>query len=133
MNATTTNLGTYELRQLGIEQAVNISRDYHPKYFCIGNKVDIYYWNCSQEDFDNYVSLVAETYDAVKDVSPNTKIFVVFRLDIIDAYNGWFLIEKFNKSKLDLFGFTSYPYMLGYPGPHGMKLQAKCSTTIIRG
>ncbi|MDH7477416.1 MAG: glycosyl hydrolase 53 family protein [Candidatus Bathyarchaeota archaeon] len=114
MNATT-NLGTLELRQLWIEQAVNISRDYHPKYFCIGNEVDTYYWNCSQEDFDNYVSLVEETYDGIKAVSPETKVFVVFRLDTIDSYNGWFLIEKFNKDKIDLFGFTSYPYMLGYP------------------
>lgn len=119
MNSTTTNLGTTELRQLWIEQAVNISRDYHPKYFCIGNEVDTYYWNCSQTDFDNYVSLVEETYDAINAISPETKVFVVFRLDTIDSYNGWFLIEKFNKNKIDLFGFTSYPYMLGYPGPAG--------------
>jgi hypothetical protein len=117
MNSTTTNLGTPELRQLWIEQAVNISRDYHPRYFCIGNEVDTYYWNCSQEDFDNYVSLVSETYDGIKAVSPETRVFIVFRLDTIDSYNGWFLIEKFNKDKIDLFGFTSYPYMLGYPGP----------------
>jgi hypothetical protein len=116
MNSTTTNLGTLALRQLWIEQAVNISRDYRPKYFCIGNEVDTYYWNCSQEDFDNYVSLVSETYDEIKAMSPDTKVFVVFRLDTIDSYNGWFLIEKFNKDKIDLFGFTSYPYMLGYPG-----------------
>jgi len=117
LNSTTTNLGTLEFRQLWIEQAVNISRDYQPKYFCIGNEVDTYYWNCSQEDFDNYVSLVSETYDAVKTVSPETKVFIVFRLDTVDSYDGWFLIEKFDKNKIDLFGFTSYPYMLGYPGP----------------
>jgi hypothetical protein len=116
MNSTTTNLGTSELRQLWIEQAVNISRDYNPKYFCIGNEVDTYYWNCSQADFDNYVSLVRETYDGIKAVSPDTKVFVVFRLDTIDSYDGWFLIDKFDKDKIDLFGFTSYPYMLGYPG-----------------
>ncbi len=117
MNAAETNLGTTELRQLWIDQAVNISRDYSPKYFCIGNEIDTYYWNCSQADFDNYVSLVAETYDGIKMVSPTTKVFVVFRFDTIDAYHGWFLIDKFDKSKIDLFGFTSYPYMLGYPGP----------------
>jgi len=116
MNSTTTNLGTPELRQLWIEQAVNISREYQPKYFCVGNEIDTYYWNCSQEDFDNYVTLVEETYDNIKAVSPTTKVFVVFRLDTIDSYNGWLLIEKFNKDKLDLFGFTTYPYMLGYPG-----------------
>jgi hypothetical protein len=117
MNSTTTNLGTPELRQLWIEQAVNISRDYHPKYLCLGNEIDTYYWNCSQADFDNYVSLVGETYDRVKAVSPETKVFVVFRLDTIDTYDGWFLIDRFNPDKLDLFGFTSYPHMLGYPGP----------------
>jgi hypothetical protein len=116
MNSTTTNLGTPELRELWIEQAVNISRDYHPKYFCIGNEVDTYYWNCSREDFDNYVSLVSETYDGIKAVSPDTKVFVVFRLDTIDSYDGWPLIGKFDEDKIDLFGFTSYPYMLGYPG-----------------
>lgn len=117
MNAATTTLGNPELRRLWLEQATNISRDHHPKYFCIGNEVDTYYWNGSREDFDNYVSLVGETYDAVKTVSPETKVFVVFRLDTIDSYNGWFLLQKFNTAKLDLFGFTSYPYMLGYPGP----------------
>ncbi|MGQ9506781.1 MAG: hypothetical protein ACUVTB_02835 [Candidatus Bathycorpusculaceae bacterium] len=116
MNSTTTNLGTLALRQLWIEQAVNVSREYHPKYFCIGNEVDTYYWNCSQEDFDNYVSLVSETYDGIKAVSPDTKVFVVFRLDTVDSYDGWSLIEKFDKNKIDLFGFTSYPYMFGYPG-----------------
>jgi hypothetical protein len=117
MDNTTTNLGTSELQQRWIEQAVNISRDYQPKYFCLGNEIDTYYWNCSQADFDNYVSLIAETYDAIKAVSPNTRIFTVFRLLTIVSYDGWFLIEKFNKSKIDLFGFTSYPYMLGYPEP----------------
>lgn len=115
MNATETNLGTPMFRQLWIEQVVNISRDYHPKYFCIGNEVDTYYWNCSYDDFDNYVSLVSESYDEIKAVSPETRVFIVFRLDTIDSYNGWFLIEKFDKDKIDLFGFTSYPYMLGYP------------------
>jgi hypothetical protein len=117
MDNSTTSLGTSGLRQRWIEQAVNISRDYQPKYFCLGNEVDTYYWNCSQADFDNYVSLFAETYDAIKAVSPKTKIFTVFRLLTIVSYDGWFLIEKFNKSKIDLFGFTSYPYMLGYPDP----------------
>lgn len=117
MNPNTTDLGTSEFRELWIEQAVNISRDYHPKYFCIGNEVDTYFWNCSHEDFDNYVSLVGETYEAIKAVSPETRVFIVFRLDTIDSYDGWFLIEKFNKNKIDLFGFTTYPYMLGYPGP----------------
>jgi hypothetical protein len=116
MDFNTTNLGTPELRRRWIEQAVNISRDYHPKYFCVGNEIDTYYWNCSQEDFDNYVSLISETYDGIKAVSPQTKVFAVFRLLTIIAYNGWFLIEKFDKSKIDMFGFTSYPYMLGYPG-----------------
>jgi hypothetical protein len=116
MNSTSTNLGTPEFRELWIEEAVNISRDYHPRYFCIGNEIDTYYWNCSRADFDNYVSLVAETYDSIKAASPSTRVFVVFRLDTVDSYDGWFLIEKFDKDKIDLFGFTSYPYMLGYPG-----------------
>ena len=116
MNISTTNLGTPELRQLWIEEAVNISRDYHPKYICIGNEIDTYYWNCSRGDFDNYVSLVKETYDSIKAASAYTKVFIVFRLDTIDSYDGWFLIQKFDKEKIDLFGFTSYPYMLGYSG-----------------
>jgi hypothetical protein len=116
MDSATTNLGTPALRQLWIEQAVNIAQNYHPKYLCLGNEIDTYYWNCSQVDFDNYISLVEETYDEIKIASQGTKVFVVFRLDTIDTYNGWFLIDKIDKNKIDLFGFTSYPYMLGYPG-----------------
>ncbi|MGC8935962.1 MAG: hypothetical protein ACP5KV_01155 [Candidatus Methanomethylicaceae archaeon] len=53
----------------------------------------------------------------LKQYRPIQKSSWFFRLDTIDSYDGWFLIEKCDKDKIDFFGLTSYPYMLGFPGP----------------
>ena len=107
-----TTMGSARFRERWIQHAVNISAAYHPKYFCLGNEVDSFYiYEPNRPDFDNYTSLVAETYDAIKEVSSETKIIVVFRLvDLYDKDN-FFLINKFDKDKIDLFGFTTYPYL----------------------
>lgn len=107
-----TTMGNPEFRERWIQHAVNISAVYHPKYFCLGNEVDSFYlYEPNRQDFDNYTSLVADTYDAIKEVSPETEIIIVFRLvDLYDKDN-FFLINKFDRNKVDMFGFTTYPYL----------------------
>jgi len=97
-----------EFRRLFIEEARNCSRLFKPEYLSLGNEVGAYYAT-NPDSFDDYVSLYGEAYDAVKQESPNTKVFVVFSLNQLDDADQWPLIGKFG-SKLDLLGITTYPY-----------------------
>lgn len=109
-----TTLESEEFRHRWIEHVRNISREWHPAFYNIGNEVDLFYnYEPNQEDFDNYVSLVAESYDAIKSVSPHTKVMVVFKVENLIDKNTWFLIDKFDKNKIDLIAFTTYPYLIG--------------------
>lgn len=113
-----TTLGSQEFRQRWIEHVRNISMEWHPAFYSLGNEIDLFYnYEPNQEDFDNYVSLVAESYDAIKSVSPHTKIMVVFKIENLIDKNTWFLIDKFDKNKIDLIAFTTYPYLMGYNHP----------------
>lgn len=107
-----TTMGDQAFRQRWIQQAVNITATYQPRYLSLGNEVDSFYgYGPNRPDFDNYTSLVAETYAAIKEVSPSTQVMVVFRL--VDLYHKdtFFLIDKLDKDRIDLMGFTTYPYL----------------------
>lgn len=108
------------------DAAVAFAEKYHPQYLGLGIEVNILYEK-SPSDFDSFVSLYDETYDAVKAVSPNTKIFTVFQLEKMKGLNGglfggtnnpdnseWQLLERFPKS--DLVAFTTYPNLI-YASP----------------
>ncbi len=107
-----TTMGDPAFRERWIQQAVNITATYQPRYLSLGNEVDSYYsYGPNRPDFDNYTSLVADTYAAVKDVSPTTRVMVIFRLvDLYDKHT-FFLIDKLDKDRIDLIGFTTYPYL----------------------
>jgi hypothetical protein len=70
------------------------------------------YINKHPEDADNFISLYNETYDAVKQVSPNTSVLVTFQFESLSGTNGdiprWEIINQF-EPKLDLVGITTYP------------------------
>jgi hypothetical protein len=108
------------------DAAVAFAEKYEPEYLGLGIEVNILYEK-SPEDFDSFVSLYDETYDAVKAVSPNTKIFTVFQLERMKGLQGglfggtnnpdnseWQLLERFPKS--DLIAFTTYPDLI-YKSP----------------
>ena len=107
----TTTLASPEFRRRWITEVTRIAREFQPAYFSLGNEMDSFYHydDGKAKDFENYVTLVAESYDAIKNVSPETKVMVVFRYVEMAARKGYDLIEKFNQEKIDIFGFTSYP------------------------
>ena len=108
-----TTMKSKEFRHRWVEHVRNISKEWQPAFYSLGNEVDLFYnYEPNQEDFDNYVSLVKESYDAIKSVSPHTKVMVIFKVENLVDKNTWFLIDKFDKNKVDLIAFTSYPYLI---------------------
>lgn len=107
-------------RLLFQKTALAIVEKYQPPYLGLGIEVNRYY-EVAQSDFENYLTLYAETYDAVKAVSPQTKVFAIFQLEMLKG-NGfllgnsetrqpqWELLSRFGH-RLDLAAFTTYPFL----------------------
>ncbi|MEM3660683.1 MAG: hypothetical protein QXU11_09800 [Thermoproteota archaeon] len=62
--------------------------------------------------FQHFVSLYEEIYDAVKKLSPETKVFCTFAREIISENReaDLTILSMFKPEKMDLIVFTSYPY-----------------------
>ncbi len=112
----TTNRSAYKTT------AVEFTQKYQPPYFGIGVEIDTFYRK-NPSEFDNFVSLFNETYDAIKAVSPETRVFTTFQLERMrglrggifggtnnSSKNNWALLDKL--SKADLIAFTTYPGLI---------------------
>jgi hypothetical protein len=115
----TTTMASPEFRQRWVAHVTRIVREFQPGYFSLGNEIDSFYHYgpAQQRDFDNYVTLVAESYTAIKTVSPQTRVLIIFRYEEMVARKGFDLIRKFDPGKMDLFGFTTYPDLQKFPSP----------------
>ncbi len=89
-------------------EAINIARDFQPEYFSLGNEVNDYFY-AHPDDLDSYLSLYDEAYAAIKKVSPNTKVFVVFSYEHLIENNQFDLLAKFD-NRVGLVGLTIYPW-----------------------
>jgi hypothetical protein len=100
------------------KQAVlNIVKSSRPLYLSIGNEVNRWYEKYGREEnnpdgFQHFVSLYEEIYDAVKKLSPETKVFCTFAREIVSENREADLtvLSMFNPEKMDIVVFTSYPY-----------------------
>ena len=118
-NAT---LNDPEWRAAYKQAALDVVRSSRPRYLSLGNEVNRWYEKYGEEGpngFLNYVGLYEEIYDAVKRISPETKVFCVFAREIVSQNREANLevIRLFNPNKMDLLIFTSYPYALGKKDP----------------
>ena len=106
--------------------AAGFAAQYRPRYLGLGVDTDALYTR-SPADFDKFIKLFDRTYDAVKAVSPDTKIFTVFQLEKMKGLNGglyggtndpskelWPLLDKFPRA--DFMAFNTYPGMI-YKSP----------------
>jgi hypothetical protein len=113
-------------QQKYVAGAADFASRYQPRYLGLGVDTDALYAR-SPADFDKFVVLFDRTYDAVKAVSPATKIYTVFQLEKMKGLNGglyggasdpsknlWFLLDKFPRA--DLIAFNTYPGMI-YTSP----------------
>jgi hypothetical protein len=112
-----TTMASAAFRQRWLAHVTRLAREFQPVFLSLGNEIDsFYHYGPAQaRDFDHYATLVAESYDAIKAVSPRTRVLVIFRYEEMAAKKGFDLIKKFKK--IDLFGFTTYPDLRKFPSP----------------
>jgi len=86
-------------------------------YLSVGNEVNLWYEHHGADEnddngFQHFISLYEEIYDAVKELSPQTKVFCVFSREIVDENReaNLSVLSLFDPGKLDLLIFTTYPY-----------------------
>jgi hypothetical protein len=70
-----------------VDGAADFVSEYPPHYLDMSVDVDALYTR-SPADFAKFVKLFERTYDAVKAVSPGTRIFTVFQLEKLNGLNG---------------------------------------------
>ena len=104
------------------QSALDVVKASRPLYLSIGNEVNKWYENYGEDGpngFKNYVSLYEEIYDAVKEISPETKIFCTFAREIVSEHReaNMEVLRLFNPEKMDILVLTSYPYALGKTNP----------------
>jgi hypothetical protein len=93
-----------------------IAEEWQMEYYCLGNEVNSYHgWHAENAaDFEaNFLSLMAECYAAIKEVSPDTKVVITFRLLELYHYDNLEMLELFDDTMCDILAFTSYPSRTG--------------------
>lgn len=88
-----------------------------PLYLSVGNEVNRWYEEHGvdgPDGFQHFVSLYEEIYDAVKELSPETRVFCTFSREIVDENREADLdvFDLFDPDKVDVLVVTSYPYAL---------------------
>jgi hypothetical protein len=94
------------------DKIVAFAQKYHPDYLGVGIEVNL----LPSDDFESFVSFYNEIYAAVKETSPETKIFTVFQLEEMKSDSQWYMIGLFDS---DLVVFTTYPSLV-YKNPSDM-------------
>ncbi len=110
------------VRAAFILYAQYLALNYKPKYLALGVEVNAHQGQ-NPEDFEQFVSLYAEAYDAVKELSPETLVFPTFQLEELKGrlpVGGvgkpqWHLVDRF-EPRMDLLAVSSYPGLV-FPDP----------------
>ncbi len=105
-----------EFRARWVDHVRSVAGEWQMEYYCIGNEVNSYHsWHTGNAaDFEaNLPSLMAESYAAIKEASPDTKVVITFRLVELLHYDNLDLLEMFNGTTCDIIAFTSYPSLTG--------------------
>lgn len=108
-------LSDQEWRDLYLDSALSIVNVTRPAYISIGNEVNRWYeqyGHSGENGFDNYLSLYNATYDAIKGLSPDTKVFCTFSREIVSENReaDMSVLDLFSKDRMDLLVMTTYPF-----------------------
>jgi len=130
------------VRQALVTYAQYVALNYRPTYLAFGVDVNTFAEEGS-EDFDQFLSIYNEAYDAVKGLSPETLVFPTFQLERLDAslppegprQPQWYLIPRFG-TRLDLLAVSSYPSLAfsdvkKIPADHYLQLAAHTDRPVV--
>lgn len=106
------------VRRAFIAYAQYVAENYQPKYLALGVEINSYQQQCP-EDFERFVIVYHEAYQAVKQLSPETLVFPIFQLEQLHGLlpadepylPQWRLISRF-EPRLDLLAVSSYPSLV---------------------
>jgi hypothetical protein len=90
-----------------VDEARDIAREFQPEYFSLGNEINDYFY-LYPDDLEGYLTLFDEAYEAIKSVSPDTRVMVVFSYNHLIDNGQWQLLERFKGA--DVLGMTTYPW-----------------------
>ena len=110
------DFSTPEVRKAYQNFAVRLAREFQPRYLGLASEINTYL-DAYPEDGEQFLSLYQETYAAVKEVSPDTQVFVTFQWDDLNRLDGdgerfdikWDQVEAF-EPRLDIWAISSYPH-----------------------
>lgn len=96
---------------------------YRPALVFLGNESD-FYWALDPDDYQRWIAVYDDAYDAIKAASPDTLVGPVFNVEHLmgwGTYSGWTSpqTEAFtlhDRTRIDVVGLTVYPY-LGHAAP----------------
>jgi hypothetical protein len=115
------NFSDIRVREPIKQMAIQIALDIQPTYLSIGVEMNGYF-ESEPVDYENYVMLHKQTYDAIKSVAPSVQVIGSFNLESMQGFFGeldefsdhppqWFLIDML-EPKLDAVAFSSLPFPL---------------------
>lgn len=79
-----------------------------PDVLGIGIEVNILLFLGNQEEYDHFVIVAKEAYDAIKKTYPSQTVTISFFWDLMKREGNFDILEDF-KDSLDVYSFTSYP------------------------
>ena len=103
-----------ENKKVYLDSTVEFAGKYKPEFFGIGVEVNIFAEK-NPAAFEEFVPFYNEVYEAIKEVSPDTKVFTVFQLEKMKGLKMWGIEESkphwemIDRFKTDIAAFTTYP------------------------
>jgi len=103
-----------ENKKIYMDSTIEFVKKYKPKYFAMGVETNIFAKK-NPDDFEEFVPFYNEVYDAIKQASPDTKVFTVFQLENMKGLKMWEIEESephwemIDRFKSDIVAFTTYP------------------------
>jgi hypothetical protein len=103
-----------DVRAAFTSYASYVALNYKPDYMALGVEMNLYYEK-NRDDWDNFRSLYAEAYAAVKDASPRTQVTVTFQYEDLQGllpredahFAEWQLLRHFDP--IDFVAISTYP------------------------
>ncbi len=111
-----------DVRQAFTNFTMWIVQEFQPRYLGLASEINTYL-DAHPDDVESYMSLYRDVYDQVKEIAPDTQIFVTFQWadlnNLIPGANegrqpyqtNWNQIEAF-EPRLDLWVISTYPFVI---------------------